>query len=184
MAEAASAAPVRLVALPPARILRVEAWPDTADEVAGRLAAFAPLPDGPGRFTAGDGVLLVATGLRRHLLIGPPDGPVPDLDPALAGVIDIGPGRTGFLLEGPRAADVLLRGVALDLHANAFPAGGAAETAVARVGALVLRRGGEAFECHVAASLARSFASFVADAAVTFGGAEMVGHPSPSTPLA
>ncbi len=183
MAEGASAQAVRLIALPPARILRVEAWPDTAAEVADRLAALAPLPDRPGRFTARDGVLLVATGLRRHLVISPLDGAAPAFDPALAAVIDIGPGRTGFLLEGPRAADVLLRGVALDLHLDAFPAGAAAETVVARVGALVLRRGAEAFECHVAGSFARSFAAFVAHAAVPFGGAAVLDRASPSSPL-
>ena len=95
----------------------------------------------------------VSTGGSRQILwLGPnewwatgPDGEADVLVEALrekfvgqhASACDVSESRAVIALKGPRARDVLMRGVSLDLHPREFRVGQCAQTGVSRANALI-----------------------------------------------
>lgn len=152
--------------------------PDTApahrDDAAAVLGC--PLPR-PGR-ASGDGhPWVLGCGPDWYLVVhtGTPDGPwlagrlaaVLDVDGSAGGasVVDVSGQRTMLELTGPHARAVLAHGCALDLHPRVFPAGGYAQTLLARatVGLLCVEAG-TAYRILVRASYADHLTRWLLDA--------------------
>ena len=96
------------------------------------------------------------------------------LEDALSGlhasVAAIGDGGVGFSVSGPRAGDVLAKGMTLDLDPDRFPAGGCARSLLARIPVLLHRPGGGlAYEVTVARSYSEHARLWLEDAALEYG---------------
>lgn len=91
-----------------------------------------------------------------------------------AAVVDVGDAATVIRLSGPRAADVLAKGCALDLHPTVFGPGRVAQTLVAQADVILHRVESDsadepAFDIHVRRSFAEYLWQWLADAAMEFG---------------
>lgn len=111
---------------------------------------------------------------RRALWLGPDewlvvgsDGQRTALDQALrarlngavGSIVDVSANRTLLEIRGPKAPELLARGVSVDLDARSFGLGRCAQTLLAKAQVIIERRDETAF--HVYART--SFASYVAD---------------------
>lgn len=85
--------------------------------------------------------------------------------------VDVSDLRAEFELAGPRAADILRKGCAIDLHSRVFGPGDCALTALARV-RVALRQTDErpGYRILVERSVAPYLWSWLADAMMEFGG--------------
>ena len=89
-------------------------------------------------------------------------------------VVDVGDARAVFVLRGPNARAVLMKGCSLDLHPDAFRPGDCAQSLLARAAVILCRRKDEAdagasFEVHVARSFAAYLWAWLEDAAGEYG---------------
>ena len=144
-----SAEGIALRELPYAAIVRVQALDDDGCSAAG-AAIGVELP-GPGALVQGDG-LTVAWVAPNEWLVFLAASAEPALVAALAvdGVFatSIGDARTGFAIDGARAAQVLARGTGIDLHPAVFPGGRVCNTRLAQL-AVMLARPPETPSFHV-----------------------------------
>ena len=78
-----------------------------------------------------------------------------------AAVTDVGDARVVYAVSGSNARALLAKGCGLDLHERAFPPGRCAQSLLAKVPVLLVRRAGAApaFDLHVA----RSFRDYARD---------------------
>ena len=95
------------------------------------------------------------------------------LEEALSGlhasVATIGDGSVTFSVSGPRAADVLAKGMTLDLDPGRFPAGACARSLLVRIPVLLHRPGGDlAYELTVARSYSDHARLWLEDAALEY----------------
>lgn len=182
-AELPDGADLCLRELRPAGCAEIAAWPGQKAAVAAVLRDLCgvDLPERPGRFATGALCLVAATGPGRWLLLADgadPVGALRDRLPAMAGaVVDLGHSRRGIRLAGPRAAAVLLKGLAIDLDGPDFPAGSVAQSSIHHVGVTLLRRAPQVFDLYVYRSLAVDFAAWLLDACAEYGAA--VAPPDP-----
>jgi len=149
---------IKLRELRPAGLALVAAWPETLDRVEQVLAGQ-------------EQVLSLAPG--RFLVVGADTDPVPALrdsfDVATAAVTDIGQARSLFRVSGAPAADLLLKGLAIDLDAAAFPPGTTAQSAIHGIGVILHRRDGETFELYCFRGFALSLWEWLLDAGLEYG---------------
>ena len=165
-------------------LVQVAAWPDTAEAVEGIVASLvgcAP-PQGPDGSSgdastgnSGGAILAIAPG---RLLVESPD---PRLAQQLAGqigsesgsalgaVTDLSHARIAIRVSGPKAAWVLAKGLALDLHPAAFPPLKVAQSAIHEVGVIVRRLSPETFDLYVYRGFALSFWDWLTEAAEETG---------------
>jgi sarcosine oxidase subunit gamma len=88
------------------------------------------------------------------------------LDGVHAQVVDVSANRTVLAVEGPRAADLLAKGLTLDLHPRAFGPGRVTQTILARAAVILEQRGeAPAYRLYVRNSFAAYLASWLLDAA-------------------
>lgn len=81
-------------------------------------------------------------------------------------VADVSQGRTMLRITGSNARDWLAQGCPIDLHPAAFPPGACAQTAIARMPALLMAVDATpTFDVSVSRSYARSFWHWLAEAA-------------------
>jgi heterotetrameric sarcosine oxidase gamma subunit len=106
----------------------------------------------PGRIVQGASHRMVWTGREQAFLFGA----VPEGLADLAALTDQSDGWAGIALEGPGAADALMRLVPLDLRAAAFPPGQVARAPLNHMQAVLLRTGDQAFTLMVFRSMAES----------------------------
>ncbi len=78
--------------------------------------------------------------------------------------VDVSAQRVGLRVAGPGARDLLAFACPLDLHPEAFPVDGCAQTLVARVQAIVLRAAADDYHLLVRPSQAGYVAAFLRDA--------------------
>jgi heterotetrameric sarcosine oxidase gamma subunit len=131
------------------------------------------LPDGPCRATAG-GVTFVGVGPGQW--IASADG-APDFVRRLrsdlsqfAAIADQSDSRLIVRLSGPRARDVLAKGVPVDLHPRAFKVGDVAVTLVAHIGVQIdLIDDAPTFQLMAPRSMAGSFWLWLCASAAEFG---------------
>jgi sarcosine oxidase subunit gamma len=101
----------------------------------------SPLPRTPNRACgAAPRVFSLAPG--DWMLVGgdPPEAGLPAaVSPALVHLADVTDGRVAFELAGPRAGDLLAKGIPLDLHPRAFPQASCAQTRLAQTHVLIDR---------------------------------------------
>jgi sarcosine oxidase subunit gamma len=121
-----------------------------------------------------------AGGARSALWLGPDqwlivaaEGEAIALERALAereaSVVDVSDLRAIFELEGPRAADVLRKGCAIDFHPRVFGPGSCVTTMFARVRAAIRQLDGSArYEIYVERSYADYLWAWLVDAMVEY----------------
>jgi sarcosine oxidase subunit gamma len=89
---------------------------------------------------------------------------------AFAAVIDQSDSRLVLNLSGPRARDVLAKGVPIDLHPRAFKAGDVATTLVAHIGVQIdMLDDAPTYQLTAPRSMAGSFWSWLTASAAEFG---------------
>lgn len=161
-------------------LVQVAAWPGTVEAVTDTVASLlrcAPpqLPAGSSGDAEG-AILAVAPG---RLLVESRDPRLAQrlaeqIGPDLGAVTDLSHARIAVRVAGPRAAWVLAKGLALDLHPEAFPPMKVAQSAVHEVG-VILRRlapdklGGDSFDLYVYRGFALSFWEWLTEAAAETG---------------
>jgi methylglutamate dehydrogenase subunit D len=131
------------------------------------------LPTRPGRTAAG-AVSFVATGPGAWLAVneaGPGDW-AQSLGEVLAGLASVSDQSDGYVairLEGPKVADVLAKGVFLDLHPSTFPVGASAGTVIAHMGVILWRREELVFDLLTFRSFAASLWHWLEESAAEHG---------------
>lgn len=132
--------------------------PDTARYLAGQTVGFAGT--GPGQW------LVVSASLGGGAL-------AVDLAAKLAGlasVSDQGDGRAVIRIAGPRARDVLAKGLPIDLHPSVFAPGSAATSVISLMGVTLWQVDETpAYDLVVFRSLAGSFWSWLTHSAAEYG---------------
>lgn len=161
-------------------LVQVAAWPETAEQVESILASLlgcAP-PQGPSG-SSGDaaGAILVLAPGRWLLESRDPrlaERLAEQVPAALGAVTDLSHARVALRVAGPKAAWILAKGLALDLHPAAFPPMKVAQSAAHEVG-VVLRRlgtdslGADSFDLYVYRGFALSFWEWLTEAAAETG---------------
>lgn len=156
-------------------LVQVAAWPETAERVEGIVASLigcAPPQDPCGSSGDADGAILtIAPGRwlaesRDPRLAQQLAGQIP---PSLGAVTDLGHARVAIRVAGPKAAWVLAKGLALDLHPAAFPPMTVAQSAIHEVGVVVRRLSQDSFDLYVYRGFALSFWDWLTEAAAETG---------------
>lgn len=88
---------------------------------------------------------------------------------AIASIIDLSSSRTRLSLAGAAAADVLLKGIPIDLAPDRFPAGSVAVTGVHHTPILLHRTALDRFEIYAMRTFALTVLEWLTDAAMEFG---------------
>jgi methylglutamate dehydrogenase subunit D len=87
----------------------------------------------------------------------------------LAAVVDQSDGRAVIHISGPRARDVLAKGLPIDLHPRAFKANGVAISHASHIGVILWQTGAEpTYEIAMFRSFADSFTHWLLDAAAEY----------------
>jgi sarcosine oxidase subunit gamma len=156
-------------------LAQVAAWPDTAEQVAELLSSLigcAP-PQGPAGSSgeASGAILTLAPG---RWLIESSDANLlrrlgEQIGPALGAVTDLSHARVAIRVTGPEANWVLAKGLALNLHPDAFPPMQVAQSAIHEVGAVVRRLSPDSFDLYVYRGFALSFWEWLTEAAAETG---------------
>ncbi|HMA16403.1 MAG TPA: sarcosine oxidase subunit gamma family protein [Kiloniellaceae bacterium] len=156
-------------------LAQVAAWPETVEAVTDTVASLlrsAP-PQGPSG-SSGDAegaILAIAPG---RLLVESRDPRLAErlaeqIGPQLGAVTDLSHARVAIRISGPKAAWVLAKGLAFDLHPAAFPPMKVAQAAIHEVGVVVRRLGPESFDLYVYRGFALSFWEWLTEAAAETG---------------
>jgi sarcosine oxidase subunit gamma len=144
---------------------------------AAEKAAGMPLPTAPNT-TSGNGDLTALwLGPNEWLIVAAPGreaGIAGRLRAGLTGlhaaVVDVGEARTVIAVAGPRARDLLAKGMPLDLHPRAFGAGRCAQTGLAKAN-VILHQIDErpSFEVYVLDSFADYLFTWLERAGAEYG---------------
>lgn len=152
-----------------------DGWPVThaglrlAERVLGPITSIAPMPGqektiakalkalglafpAPNTFVTSGNATLVWTARNQAFLIG---GSAPDTLQGAA-LSDQSDGWAGLRVEGPTAADALMRLYPLDLRLQAFAVGMAARAPLNHMQSILMRTGPYAFDLMVFRSMART----------------------------
>jgi len=146
-----------------------------ADGPAGAAVARAlggSLPVTPCTAVAVGDLQVLWLGPDEWLVVGPPgtaDQLVEDVHTGLdgqGGVCDVSAQRTTLSLTGPRAADLIAHGCAIDLHPRAAPVGTCVQTNLAQAGVILVVRDASASDLWllVRSSFAGYLAAWLVDA--------------------
>lgn len=146
---------------PFASLVQIAAWPDTIGHIDSALSrdGLPTMPGPRGSREQGTTVAIDAGPGRAYLMSGETDlgarleALVP---PEIGSVTDLGHARVCLRLSGSRAAWVLAKGVAIDLHHSAFPVGTCVWTQVDHVGIILRRAEADAFDILVYRGFAAS----------------------------
>jgi sarcosine oxidase subunit gamma len=170
------AAVVMLRELPAAAMIDLRLDPaDAAAMSAAHDALSLDLPLTPGKTGAGAERIALWFGPDQWLIVAPSAAATPLLQ-ALGGdamsAVDVSDLRAEFELAGPRAADVLRKGCAIDLHPRIFGTGDCALTSFARV-RVALRQTDDrpAYRVLVERSVAAYLWDWLIDAMMEYGDA-------------
>ncbi|MBJ3775817.1 sarcosine oxidase subunit gamma [Acuticoccus mangrovi] len=158
---------------PIASLVQVAAFPGMVEMVNAALATLSlpPLP-APTRATPFAGGVVMDAGPARALVESerPLFAALDDAVPKDAGTVtDLSHGRICVSVAGPRAAWVLAKGVAVDLHDSAFPVDATAWTTLDHMGVVLRRSAPEAFDLYPYRGFGRSLAAWLETAAAEDG---------------
>ena len=170
---AAQGAGARLAELRPAAIAQVTAWPDTAKDACKAISELVGMAPGPvGSVVGHDAVTVITAAPSRYLLVSEDDDLVGALTAALpadqTAVTDLSHARTMLRLSGEAAANILGKGLAIDLHPSVFPAGRAAQSIIHHMDVLVIARENEVFDLVVFRGFGLSLAEWLLDAGLEY----------------
>ena len=140
-------------------------------------AAGLTLPIEPNTVAEAGGLAALWLGPDEWLIVGPP-GREAELAPRLraalgqvhAAVTDVSEARTAIAVAGPRARDLLAKGMPLDLHPRVFGPGACAQTGLAKAN-VILRRTDDrpTFEIYLPNSFADHLWTWLEAAAEEYG---------------
>ncbi len=152
---------------------QVAAWPQTLAAVAVRLAALTGAETVPGPLQAVAGPNGTVARIRPLVFWLTHAGEAAvtqamDIDAETGSALDLSHSRTVIRIEGPRARDLLNRGLPLDLSPDAFPAGAFAATALHQVGVHLHNRG-SGYDLFVPRGFALSIWELLRETAAQFG---------------
>jgi sarcosine oxidase subunit gamma len=159
----------------PASLAQVAGWPSAAGALTDRVReATGVAPPPPGSSASNDDLTLLWTAPGRWLIVSETHA---DLAETLTAAIDIDTGTVSDLgharcvlrLSGPMAPSVLAKGLPIDLHLRAFPAGGVVQGNIHHIGVLVHRAAADAFDLYVFRGFAVSLLEWLTDAAIEYG---------------
>ena len=161
--------------LRPATLLQLGAWPDTKEALeailSDHLKLEVPVTPGQGAVSPEGTLMVMAPG--RYLLVSNNGDIAKSLSEKIAietGVLtDLSHARAGIRISGRSAADVLLKGVAIDLDIRAFPSGSVAQSSFHHVGLTLHRKDETTFDLFVFRGFAVSFWEALTDAALEYG---------------
>jgi len=166
---------VTISELRPQAMLQLGAWPDTKDVFESILNSTlkVDVPSATGQAAVSSETTLMVIGPGRYLLVS--DNP--DVAQRLAeqiaaetGVVtDLSHARARIRISGPDAANILLKGVAIDLDLRAFPVKSVAQTSFHHIGVTLHRTDETTFELLVFRGYAVSFWEALTDAALEYG---------------
>jgi len=163
-------------------IINLRARPDDGEAVSALETALGfALPVAPNTTAASATALALWLAPDEWWIVTP--GPGPESGPDMAtklrtaltdrrgAVTDIGDSRTCLRVSGPRARDLLCKGLPLDLHPRVFPAGRCAQSHLAKTGVVLhlIAEKGPAFELYVLRSFAEYLWVWLEDAAREYG---------------
>jgi sarcosine oxidase, subunit gamma len=177
MADTMTDTAVRIAPLPPEGrlILRCDAS-DRKIAATAKKALSIALPTDPLTSNAGDKATVCWLGPDEWLLLCAEDGREAlqtALEAALAGlhasVVDVSDAYVGFAITGQKAAELLAKGCAIDLHPVAFAQGKVVRTLLAKAD-ITLLRDAAGFRLYVLRSFADYAGLWLADAAREYGG--------------
>ena len=156
-------------------LVQVAAWPETAEQVESIFASLlgcAP-PQGPAGSSGDAGGAILALSPGRWLVESRDPRLAARLaeqvPPALGAVTDLSHARIAIRVTGPKAAWVLAKGLALDLHPAAFPPMKVAQSAAHEIGVILRRISSESFDLYVYRGFALSFWEWLTEAAAETG---------------
>ena len=104
--------------------------------------------------------------------VRPTPTPAPTYEPPARAAAPTGDQATigkGLVIKGERAADLLAKGSALDLHPKYFPVGACGAAGYARLRTILWKTSAMEFELLVGRSYARSLWEWLIDAAAEYG---------------
>ena len=158
---------VTLSEVPGLVLHQIACWPDTLTAVGAKAAEAAGAEAAPGacRAVAGDrGSLLRIAPLKWWLLGASP----PALAPEDGAILDLSHSRTHLRISGPKAADLIIRHLPLDLGPTGFPVGSVGSSAFHHVG-ITLRHSQAGFELFLPRGFAASLWDMLLESAAQFG---------------
>ena len=165
------AAGVIISELCPAALFQVTFWPDNLSEALPLLEQKTGIkPEPVGRFAERDGTMLISLSPGRFIVLAAREDLLEPVREALAGnaITDLGHARTVLHASGPSLVQVLAKGLAVDLHEAAWPAGHHVQTMLDHMDVLILRKQ-DGFAISVFRGFAVSLAEWLIDASEEFG---------------
>ncbi|WP_179953873.1 sarcosine oxidase subunit gamma [Denitrobaculum tricleocarpae] len=166
---------LELLELRPATMLQLGAWPDTKGALEAILSDHLKLevPVTPGQAAVSPEGTLMVMAPGRYLLVSDNGDITQSLLEKIAvetGVLtDLSHARAGIRISGRNAADVLLKGVVIDLDIRAFTVGSVAQSSFHHVGLTLHRKDETTFDLFVFRGFAVSFWEALTDAALEYG---------------
>lgn len=163
-------------------IINLRAQPDDGEAMSAIEATLGfALPVTPNTTVASATALALWLAPDEWWIVTP--GPEPESGPDMAAklrtalanrrgsVTDVSDSRTCLRVSGPRARDLLCKGLPLDLHPRVFPAGRCAQSHLAKTGVVLhlIAEKGPAFELYVLRSFAEYLWVWLEDAAREYG---------------
>lgn len=161
--------------LRPETMLQIGAWPRTRETLetilASSLQLSVPAVSGQAAVSAAGTLMAIAPG--RYLLVSDSSDIAQDLseqiNPEIGVITDLSHARAGIRISGSNAADVLLKGVAIDLDIRKFSVNSVAQTSFHHIGLTLHRTDDTTFELFVFRGFAISFWEALTDAALEYG---------------
>ncbi len=163
-------------------IVNLRVQPDDSEAMAALESALGfALPVEPNTTAASATALAFWLGPDEWWIVTP--GPEPESGPNMAvtlrtaltdrrgAVTDVSDSRTCIRISGPRARDLLCKGMPLDLHPRVFPSGCCAQSHLAKTGVVLhlIAEDGPTFELYVLRSFAEYLWLWLEDAAREYG---------------
>lgn len=154
-------------------ILQVAAWPETLETASAVIAELSSAAVPPvGSAVVENGVTIAAIAPGRYWLAGAADDLAPRFEAALpssdGAVSDFSHGRVILRLDGEAAAGLLAKGVAIDLHPDAFAIGRVAQSMIHHIDVLIHRTAETGFELWVLRGFSEALGEWIIDAGLEF----------------
>jgi len=156
-----------------AGLWQVSGWPETMDALGERLADIvgAEAAPGPLKSAAGAKGMLIRVQPFAWWLTRADAATASEamaIDPEQGTALDLSHSRTVIRIEGPRARDLLNRGLSTDLRPALFPEGSFAGGAIHLVGVNLLHRVG-GFDLYIPRGFAVTLWEFLTETAAQWG---------------
>jgi sarcosine oxidase subunit gamma len=160
-------------------MVEITAWVGTIDHVSRSVSEIMGIgpPERPNTVMCRGPLKIYWLGPNRWLLVRPSDGErnlarvlYACLSPHSAAVVDVGAGRSVFIISGSASRELLAKGLPLDLSAREFPPNHCAQTAYANIQVLVHASREEEFQILVSRSLSAHLLEVLTDAGLEFAG--------------